>query len=160
MVDVLWEVAYGVFKEALCVNSVEDFNTTKADLMELKDDILATWKSRDKHRTSSLGPTFTPSSAWASEKKSRLGDTFSSSSAMVPKSICLSIFSGLSYGLGGNSVTSCEALRPTTRDPVSLGVYALQAGYHPHSKPFFVGINYRIQLLSHDRATFDTIDPK
>ena len=75
MVDMLWEVAYGVFKEALCLNSLEDFNATEADLMELKDDILTTWKSRDKHRTSSLGPTFTPPSARASEKKSMLGDT-------------------------------------------------------------------------------------
>ena len=33
MVDVLWEVAYGVFKEALHLNSLEDFNATKADLM-------------------------------------------------------------------------------------------------------------------------------
>ena len=60
MVDVLWDVAYGVFKEALHLDSLEDFNATKADLMELKDDILTTWKSRDKHRTSFLGPMFTP----------------------------------------------------------------------------------------------------
>ena len=77
MVDVLWEVAYGVFKEALCLNLLEDFNATKADLVELKNDILTTWKSRDKHRMSSLGPTFIPSSVWASERKSTLGDTFS-----------------------------------------------------------------------------------
>ena len=149
-----------MFKEALCLNSLEDFNATEADLMELKDDILTTWKSRDKHRTSSLGPIFIPSSARASEKKSTLGDTFSPSSAMAPKPIHSSIFSSSSYGLGGNSVTSCEALRPTTRDPVSLGVYALQAGYHPHSKPFFMRIDYRVQLCSHNRATFEIIDPK
>ena len=112
MVDVLWEVAYGVFKEALCVNSVEDFNTTKADLMELKDDILATWKSRDKCRTWSLGPMFIPSSARASEKKSTLHDTFCPSSATVPKPIHLSIFSSSSYGLGGTQSPLVKPLGP------------------------------------------------
>ena len=74
--NVLWGVAYGVFKEILCLNSLENFNTTEADLMDLKSNIFTTWKSRDKHRTSSLGPTFTPSSVGASKKKSTLGDTF------------------------------------------------------------------------------------
>ena len=60
MVDILWEVAYRVFKEALCLNLLEDFNATEADLMKLKNDILTTWKSRDKYKTSSLGPTFVP----------------------------------------------------------------------------------------------------
>ena len=77
MVNVLWEVAYRVFKEALHLNLLEDFNATEADLMELKNDILATWKSRDKHKTLSLRPTFIPSSVRASERKSTLGDTFS-----------------------------------------------------------------------------------
>ena len=77
MVNMLWEVAYGMFKEILCLNSLEDFNTTEADLMDLKNDILAMWKSRDKHRTLSLEPTFTPFNLWGtSEKKSTLGDTF------------------------------------------------------------------------------------
>ena len=34
----------------------------KADLMDLKNDILTTWESRDRCRTLSLRPTFTPSS--------------------------------------------------------------------------------------------------
>ena len=101
-VDVLWEVAYGVFKEVLCLDSLEDFNATKADLMDLKNDILTTWKSRDKHRTSSLRPMFIPSSARASERRSMLGDTFPSR-ATVLAPIHLSIFSGSSYGLGGVS---------------------------------------------------------
>ena len=42
MVDVLWEVAYGVFKEVLHLNLLEDFNATEADLMDLKNNILAT----------------------------------------------------------------------------------------------------------------------
>ena len=76
MVNVLWEVAYGVFKEALYLDLLEDFNATKADLMELKNDILTTWKSRDKHKALSLGPTFIPSSVRASERKSTSGDSF------------------------------------------------------------------------------------
>ena len=62
MVDVLWEVTYGVFKEALCLDLLENFNATEADLVKLKDNILTTWKSRDRHKTLSLGPTFIPSS--------------------------------------------------------------------------------------------------
>ena len=110
-VDVLWEVAYGVFKETLHLDSLEDFNATEADLMELKDDILATWKSRDKCRTSSLGPTFIPSSARVREK-STLGDTFSPSSATVPKPIHLSIFSSFSYHLGGTQSPLVKPLGP------------------------------------------------
>ena len=59
-VNMLWKVAYGVCKEVLHLDSLEDFNATKVDLMELKNDILAMWESRHRHRTSSLGPTFTP----------------------------------------------------------------------------------------------------
>ena len=99
-VNVLWEVAYGVFKEILHLNSLEDFNATQADLMDLKNDILTTWKSRDKHRTSSLRPMFTPSSVGPSEKKSTLGDTFTPSKAMVPAPIHVSILSSSSHGLG------------------------------------------------------------
>ena len=59
MVNLLWEVAYRVFKEVLCLDSLEDFNATEADLMDLKNNILTMWESRDRHRTSSLGPIFT-----------------------------------------------------------------------------------------------------
>ena len=100
-VDLLWEVVYGVFREALCLDSLEDFNATEADLMELKDNILSIWKARDKHKTSSFRPMFVPSSARASEKKSTVGDTFLPSSATAPAPICQSLFSGLSYAVGG-----------------------------------------------------------
>ena len=60
MVNMLWEVACGVCNEVLCLDSLEDFNTTEADLMELKNDILAMWESRDRCKTLSLRPTFTP----------------------------------------------------------------------------------------------------
>ena len=57
----LWEVAYGVCHEALCLDSLEDFNATEADLMGLKNDILTMWDSRDRHRTwDPLGPCSHP----------------------------------------------------------------------------------------------------
>ena len=43
----LWDIAYGLCHEALHLDSLEDFNATEADLMGMKDDILAMWKSRD-----------------------------------------------------------------------------------------------------------------
>ena len=146
MVDVLWEVAYGVFKEVLCLNSLEDFNTTEADLMDLKNDILTTWKSRDKHRTLSLGPTFIPSSARASKRKSTLGDTFSPSRAMAPVPIHLSIFSGSTYGLGG--VSQSPLMRPLGPPPGILYplISVLREGYLPHFKLPFLGIDHGIQL--------------
>ena len=49
MVNVLWEVAYGMCKEVLCLDSLEDFNATEVD-------ILTTWESRDMCRTLSSGP--------------------------------------------------------------------------------------------------------
>ena len=80
-VNVLWEVAYGVCHGALHLESLEDFNATKADLMGMKDDILAMWKSRDGRRTSSLGPTFI-SSADSKGQGSTLGKTFISGGAL------------------------------------------------------------------------------
>ena len=105
MVNVLWEVAYGVCHEVLHLDSLEDFNATETDLVYLKNDILTTWESSDRCRTSSLGPTFTPSSTSASEKGSTLGKTFTPSKAIV--SAC--ILHGSGYGLGG---TSSPFLRP------------------------------------------------
>ena len=100
-VDVLWEVVYGVFRETLCLDSLEDFNAMEVDLMELKDNILSIWKARDKCKTSSLGPMFVLLSVRAGKKKSTLGDTFSPSSAIAPAPICQSLFSRLSYAVGG-----------------------------------------------------------
>ena len=96
MVNLLWEVAYRVFKEVLCLDSLEDFNATKVDLMDLKNNILTMLESRDRHRTSSLGPMCTPSSVDASEKRSTLGDTFNPSKATASTTILHS----LGYGLG------------------------------------------------------------
>ena len=75
-VNVLWEVAYSVCHEALHLDLLEDFNATEADLMGMKDDILAMWKSRDRRRTSSLRPTFISLSVDSKEQGSTLGKTF------------------------------------------------------------------------------------
>ena len=45
-VNVLWDIAYSLHHEALHLDLLEDFNATEADLMSMKDDILATWKSK------------------------------------------------------------------------------------------------------------------
>ena len=45
--NVLWEIAYNIHKESLHLDSLEDFNATEADIMHMKEDILAMWKSRD-----------------------------------------------------------------------------------------------------------------
>ena len=113
MVNVLWEVAYGVCHEVLCLDSLEDFNATKADLMDLKKDILTTWESRDRCRTLSLRPTFTPLSVGASKKGSTLGETFTPSKATASASILHS--SG--YGLGGMSSPLLRPLGPPPRIP-------------------------------------------
>ena len=84
----LWEVVYGVFREALHLDSLEDFNAMEADLMELKYKNLSIWKARDKHKTSSLRPMFVPSSMRAGKKKPTLGNTFLPSSATAPAPIC------------------------------------------------------------------------
>ena len=73
MVDLLCEVMQAVFREALHLDSLEDFNATEVDLKELKDEILSIWKANDKWKTSTLGPTFVPSTAAARQKKPTLG---------------------------------------------------------------------------------------
>ena len=107
-INVLWEVAYGVCHEVLHLDSLEDFNATEADLMDLKKDILAMWDSRDRCRTSSLGPTFTSSSASANEKGSTLGRTFTPTRAGASTdALCSS-----GYGLGKTSLPLFRPLAP------------------------------------------------
>ena len=56
-VNMLWDIAYSLHHEGLHLDSLEDFNATEADLMSMKDNILAMWKSRDARKTLSLRPT-------------------------------------------------------------------------------------------------------
>ena len=74
-ISVLWEIAYGIHKESLWLDSLQDFRATEADIMHMKEDILATWKARDMRKTSSLGPTFV-SSTDSKSRESTLGKTF------------------------------------------------------------------------------------
>ena len=107
-VNVLWEVAYSVCHEALCLNSLEDFNATEADLMDMKNNILTMWKSRDRRRTSSLGPTFTSSSVGSKEQGSTLGKTFTSTRAITS----ISALHGPSHSLGDTSLPFFRPLVP------------------------------------------------
>ena len=126
MVNMLWEVAYGVCHEVLHLDSLEDFNVTKADLMDLKKDILAMWDSRDRCRTLSLGPTFTPSSASANEKGSTLGKTSTPARASASAS---GPFVVLVTALGKTLSPLLRPLAPTTGDSTSLSAPILYAGY-------------------------------
>ena len=92
----MWEVAYGVCNKVLHLDSLEDFNATEADVMQLKNDILIMGESRDRCKTLSLRPTFTPSSTGASSKRSTLGDTFTPSRTVV----YASTLHGFGHGLG------------------------------------------------------------
>ena len=111
----LWEVAYGVCHEALCLNLLEDFNATKADLMGMKNDILATWKSRDRRRTLSLRPTFTSSSTHSKEQGSALGKTFTSGRATTS----ISSPHGPSYSLSETLSPFFKPLAPPPGIPSS-----------------------------------------
>ena len=114
----LWEVAYGVCHEVLCLDSLEDFNATKVDLMDLKNNILTTWESRDRCRTSSLRPTFTSSSTGSKEKGSTLGKTFTSARAATS----IAVLRGPGYGLGKTSLPLFRSLAPPPGIPHPSGL--------------------------------------
>ena len=78
------------------------FNATEADLMDLKNDILITWDSRDRCRTSSLGPMFTSLSSSANKKGFTLGKTFTPTRAAVSTGALCSP----GYSLGETSLPS------------------------------------------------------
>ena len=110
-VNMLWEVAYDVCHEALHLNSLEDFNATEADLMDMKNNILSTWKSRDRRRTSSLGPMFTSLSMDSKEQGSTLGKTSTPGRATMSISAPCSP----SYSLGETSSLFFKPLAPPPR---------------------------------------------
>ena len=86
------------------------FNATEADLMDMKNNILATWKSRDRGRTSSLRPMFTSLSVDSKEQGSTLGKTFTSTRAAMS----VSALRGPSYSPGE---TSSPFFKPLVRPP-------------------------------------------
>ena len=141
-VDMLWEVVYRVFREALHPDSLEDFNATDMDLMEIKDNILSIWKSRDKHKTSSLRPMFVPLSVRASKKKSILGDTFFT---LLCHGTCTHLpepFLWIELCCRWDPVIPHKACGSTTRDLLSLSIHALWAGCSSHSRICSMGISH------------------
>ena len=113
----LWDIAYGLHHEALCLDSLEDFNATEADLMSMKDDILAKWKSRDTRKTSSLAPTFI-SSMDSKGQGSTLGRTF------IPRGVTASssALCGPGGGMGEVSLSFFRPLAPPPRIPSTSGL--------------------------------------
>ena len=141
-VNLLWEIAYGVHQESLCLDSLEDFNATEADIMHMKDDILAKWKSRDARKTSSFGPTFI-SSADSRSQGSTLGKTFIPRGPTPP--------SGVHHGPGGGGGMSAvsssvfKPLAPPPRIPLTFRLSPYLQELLPTSFPMMgppVGYNF------------------
>ena len=109
--NVLWEIAYSIHKEALCLDSLEDFNAMEGYIMCMKEDILATWKSRDARKTSSLRPTFI-SSADSRGRGSTLGKTFNPGGPAPSSSVPLGPGGG-----GDTSATSSSVFKPFAPPP-------------------------------------------
>ena len=110
MINVLWGIAYSIHQESLHLDSLEDFNATKANIMRMKDDILATWKSRDMRKTLSLRPMFI-SSADSRSWGSTLGKTFIPRGPVPPSSVLCG------PGGGGTSAMSSSAFKPVAPPP-------------------------------------------
>ena len=81
--------------------------------MDMKNNILTMWKSRDRRRTLSLRPMFTSSSMDSKEQGSTLGKTFTSTrAAMSVSALC-----SPSYSLGKTSSPFFKPLAPPPRIP-------------------------------------------
>ena len=94
----LWEVAYGVCHETLCLDSLEDFNATEVDLMDMKNKILTMWKIQgQKQGLHPSGPMFTSSSVGSKEAGGPPCEKLftSARAAMSIGALC-----GPGYGLG------------------------------------------------------------
>ena len=86
--------------------------------MDVKNNILATWKSRDRSRTSFLRPTFISSSSGSKEQGSTLGKTFTSTRATTS----IGALHGPSYCLGENSSPFFRPLAPPPGIPHPSGL--------------------------------------
>ena len=116
-VNVLWDTAHGLHHEALHLDLLEDFNATEADLMSMKDNILAMWKSRDVRKTSSLGPMFV-TSVDSRSQGSTLGKTFIPGGTTAASSaLC-----GPGGGMGEVSSSFSRPLAPPPRIPSMSGL--------------------------------------
>ena len=129
-VNMLWDIANSLHHESLHLDSLEDFNATEADLMSMKDDILAMWKSRDMRKTSSLRPTFI-SSADSKGQGSTLGRTFIPRGATASSSaLC-----GPSGGMGEASSSPFKPLAPPPGIPSVPGLLPYLQELLPTSFP-------------------------
>ena len=133
MLNLLWEVVQGVFREALYLDSLDDFDATEVDLKELKDKILSIWKANDKCETSTLRPTFVPSTAGAREKKSTLGSTFSPSSTTAPLPIHQNLFARSGYAMGRVEQTLAKPTGPPLGIPFTQIPIPFRQGTFPTS---------------------------
>ena len=99
--------------------------------MGMKNDILAMWKSRDRRRTSSLGPTFISSSADSKEQGSTLGKTF------IPRRAATSISAphGPGDSMGEASLPFFRPLAPPPRIPSMSGLSSYIQELLPTSYP-------------------------
>ena len=153
-VNILWDIAYGLHHEALCLDSLEDFNATEADLMSMKDNILAKWKSRDARKTLSLGPTFV-SSADSKGQGSTLGRTFISGGATASSgALC-----GPGGGTGEVSSSFFRPLAPPPRIPSMSGLSPYIQGLLPTSFPTMgMPVEYNFDPIT--GATPESINPR
>ena len=153
-VNVLWDIAYSLHHEALHLDSLKDFNAMEADLMSMKDDILATWKSRDARKTSSLGPMFI-SSVDSKGQGSTLGRTF------IPRGATAS--SGALHGPGGGtsevSSSFFRPLAPPPRIPSMSGLLPYIQGLLPTSFPT-MGAPVEYNFDPHNRVIPESINPR
>ena len=135
------EIAYGLHHESLCLDSLEDFNATEANLMSMKDDILAMWKSRDMRKTLSLRPMFI-SSVDSRSQGSTLGRTFIPRGPTPPSSAL--------HGPGGGGMSAVSSsffkpLAPPPRIPSTSGLSPYIQELLPTSFPMVglpVGYNF------------------
>ena len=87
-------------------------------VLDMKNDILTMWDSKDRCRTLSLRPTFTSTSMSANEKGSTLGKTFTPTRAGASTSaLC-----GSGYGLGKTSLPLFRPLAPPLGIPHPLAL--------------------------------------
>ena len=155
-VNMLWEVAYGVCHKVLHLDSLEDFNATEADLMDLKKDILTTWESRDRCRTSSLGPTFTPFVHGCQRERFHLRWNFH---PLQGHCVC-KYPSQFWLWPGRNAITPLETLSPTSWDPASLDAPISRARNLAHFELLCNGDTHGVQFWSYDGTTLVTISLK
>ena len=99
--------------------------------MDMKNNILAMWKSRDRRRTFSLGPMFTSSSTGSKEQGSTLGKTFTSGKAATS----ISALCGPSYSLGKTLSPFFRPLAPPPRIPSPSGLSSYIQDLLPTSYP-------------------------